>query len=156
MEVLLAVGSNVAAEDNVPLALRYLEGLAPTVARSRVWRTPPHGPVEGGPFLNAVVHATWHGDLDELRHALKRIERRLGRPSGTTWKARPIDLDPVAARDAGRKGWTLLDGGLMDKPFLLRALAEVAPTLAFGNRTVADLARALPPQEAQVVRLRTS
>ena len=154
MEVLLAIGSNVAADDNVPLALRHLEGLAPTLARSRAWRTPPHGPVEGGPFLNLVVHAAWHGDLDELRHALKRIERRLGRAADTTWKARPIDIDPVAARDGTRKGWTVLDGGLADKPFLLRALAEVAPTLSFGNRTAADLARALPPEGLRVVELR--
>ena len=154
VEVLLAVGSNVAADDNVPKALRYLEGLAPTLARSSAYRTPPFGPVEGGAFLNLALHARWHADLDALQHALKRLERRLGRKPGTTWNARPIDLDVLAAREPPRKGWTLVDEGLPEKPFLLRAVAEVAPTLAFGNRTVADLAKAVPPDEAQVVELR--
>ena len=154
VEVLLALGSNVAADDNVPKALRYLEGLAPALAVSNAYRTPPFGPVEGGAFLNLAVHARWHADLDALRHALKRLERKMGRPPGTTWKARPIDIDVIAAREPPRKGWTLVDDGLPGKPFLLPAVAELAPTLAFGNRTVADLAKAVPPDEAQVVELR--
>lgn len=154
METLLALGSNIDAERNVPLALRFLEGLAPAVSRSRPWRTPPHGPVEGGAFVNLVVHARWHGDLDDLRHALKRVERRLGRETNTSWKARPIDIDITAVRDGARKGWTLIDDQVAEKPFLWRPLAEVAPTLAVGNRTAADLAKAVPPDGAVVVELR--
>lgn len=154
MEALVALGSNVAAEDNLPKAMRHVAGLGEAQARSRAWRTPPHGPVEGGAFLNAVVHIRWHGDLDELRHALKRIERAFGRAPGTTWKARPIDLDVLAVREPPRKGWTLVDDDIAGKPFLLRPLAEVAPTLNLGNRTVADMAKALPPEDAHVVELR--
>lgn len=154
MEALVALGSNMDPEENLPKALRHVCGLGEAQARSRAWRTPPHGPVEGGPFLNAVVHIRWHGDLDELRHALKRVERSFGRAPGTTWKARAIDLDVVAVREPPRKGWTLVDGDLADTPFLLRPLAEVAPTLSLGNRCVADLAKAVGPDDAQAVELR--
>lgn len=153
MEALLAVGSNVEPDANVPLALRYLEGLAPAVATSHPWRTPPHGPVEGGPFVNLAVHVRWHGDLDELRHALKRVERRMGRQANTSWKARPLDVDIVAVRDKERKGWTLIDAEVDDKPFLWRPLAEVAPTLNLGNRSAADLARSLGPEDAVLAEL---
>lgn len=152
MEALVALGSNVEAERNVPRALRYLAGLGTMLACSQAWRTPPHGPVQGGPFLNLAAHVTWHADLDELRHALKRLERALGRVEGK-WLARPIDLDVVALREPPRKGWTLVDD-VLQHPFLWRPLAEVAPTLAVGNRTAADLAKGLDPAEAQVVRLR--
>lgn len=154
MEALVALGSNIRPDDNLPRALRHVCGLGEAQATSRAWRTPPHGGVEGGPFLNALAHIRWHGDLDELQHALKRIERAFGRAPGTTWKARPIDLDVVAVREPPRKGWTLVDGDLAAKPFLLRPLAEVAPTLSLGNRSVADLAKALGPETAHVVELR--
>lgn len=154
MEALVALGSNIDADTHLPKAVRHVCGLGECQARSSLWRTAPHGPVEGGPFLNAVLHIRWHGDLDQLRHALQRIERAYGRRPGTTWKARALDLDVVAVREPPRKGWTLVDGDVADKPFLLRALAEVAPTLNLGNRTVADLAKAVPPDEAQVVELR--
>ena len=151
MEALVALGSNVAADDNLPKAVRHVCGLGEAQARSRAWRTPPHGPVEGGAFLNAVVHIRWHGDLDALQHALKRIERAFGRVPATTWKARPIDLDIVAVREPPRKAWTVVDDALLEKPFLLRPLAEVAPTLQVGNRSAADRARGLPPEAAVVV-----
>lgn len=156
MEALVGVGSNLAPEHNVPKALRHLGGLGHVLAASRAWRTPPHGPVEGGPFLNAAVHLAWHGDLDELRHALKRLERAFGRGPGTSLKARPLDLDVLAVREKGRKGWTLIAADLADQPYVLRPLAEVAPTLSLGNRTVADLAKAVPPEDAQVVPLPVS
>lgn len=154
MEALVALGSNIDPDQHLPKAMRNVCGLGDPLARSQAWRTAPHGPVEGGHFLNAVVHMRWHSDLDNLRHALKRIERAYGREPGTTWKARAIDLDIVAVREGARKGWTVLDDALAEKPFLLRPLAEVAPTLNLGNRTVADLAKAVAPEAAHVFELR--
>lgn len=150
MEALVAFGSNVDAAHNLPKGLRHVAGLTEVLAQSSSWRTAPHGPVEGGEFLNAVQHVKWHSDLATLQAALKRLEKGLGRQPDTSWKARPIDLDVVAVREH-RKAWVLLDDGLADKPFLLRPLAEVAPNLHVGKVTVADLARRLEPDAAQLV-----
>lgn len=154
MEALVALGSNIDAAQNLPKALRHIAGLTEPQATSSSWRTAPHGPVEGGEFLNAVQHVKWHGDLPALQAALKRIEAALGRRPDTSWKARPIDLDIVAVREH-RKAWVLLDESLAEKPFLLRPLAEVAPNLHVGKVTVAELARRLEPDAAQLVHLRT-
>jgi len=78
----------------------------------------------------------------------------MGREPDSTWKARPIDLDVVAVREH-RKAWVLLDEQLAEKPFLLRPLAEVAPNLHVGKVTVAELARRLEPDAAQLVHPRT-
>ena len=150
MEALVAFGSNIDAAHNLPKAMRHVAGLADTQTTSSSWRTAPHGPVEGGEFLNAVQHIKWHGDLAALQAALKRIESRMGRQPDTSWKARPIDLDVLAVREH-RKAWVVLDEGLAEKPFLLRPLAEVAPNLRVGKVTVAELARGLEPDGAQLV-----
>lgn len=150
MEALIALGSNIDAARNLPKALRHVAGLAEPLGQSSSWRTPPHGPVEGGEFLNAVQHIRWHGDLAALQAALKRIESGLGRRPDTSWKARPIDLDVIAVREH-RKAWVLLDDGLAEKPFLLRPLAEVAPNLHVGKVTLAQLAKALDPSTAQAI-----
>lgn len=150
MEALVAFGSNIDAGTNLPKAMRHVAGLADPHATSSAWRTAPHGPVEGGEFLNAVQHVKWHADLGALTAALKRIEARMGRPPDSSWQARTIDLDVVAVREH-RKAWVLLDDRLADKPFLLRPLAEVAPTLHVGKVTVAALARRLGPDGAQFV-----
>jgi 2-amino-4-hydroxy-6-hydroxymethyldihydropteridine diphosphokinase len=154
MEALIALGSNIDAAHNLPKAMRHVAGLAEPLAQSSSWRTAPHGPVEGGEFLNAVQHVKWHGDLPALQAALKRIEAGMGRQPDTTWKARPIDLDVVAVREH-RKAWVLLDEGLAEKPFLLRPLAEVAPNLRVGKVPVEELARRLGPDGAQLVHPRT-
>ena len=150
MEALIALGSNIDATYNLPKAMRHVAGLTDPLSQSSSWRTAPHGPVEGGEFLNAAQHVKWHADLGALQAALKRIETSMGRQPDTTWKARPIDLDVVAVREH-RKAWVLLDEHLADKIFLLRPLAEVAPNLHVGKVTVGELARRLEPDAAQLV-----
>ena len=150
MEALIAFGSNIDPAANLPKAMRHVAGLTDAQAASSSWRTAPHGPVEGGEFLNAVQHVKWHSDLGALQAALKFIEASMGRAPHSPWKARPIDLDIVAVREH-RKAWVLLDAHLADKPFLLRPLAEVAPNLHVGKVTVAELARGLEPDAAQLV-----
>ena len=66
MEALIALGSNIDADLNLPKAMRHVAGLTEELGRSRPWRTLPHGPVEGGAFLNAVQHVKWQGDLARM------------------------------------------------------------------------------------------
>lgn len=73
-----------------------IAAVAPVVATSSVYETPPVGPPQPN-FLNAAVCVEWAGDLHALLDALLRIERELGRVRRERWGPRTIDLDILFA-----------------------------------------------------------
>ena len=60
---------------------------------SPLYRTEPVGPQEQAWFINAVAEIRSDLSPRELFTALKEIERRMGRITGTKWGPRVIDLD---------------------------------------------------------------
>jgi 2-amino-4-hydroxy-6-hydroxymethyldihydropteridine diphosphokinase len=151
------LGDRVGAVRGALVALRE-HGL---VARSMLYETPPWGPVEQPPFLNAI--AVVRGDRDAagwltLAHEL---EQAAGRTREVRFGPRTLDVDVITV--TGDDGTPVLS----DDPELtlphprahLRAFVLV-PWLALdpraelpGHGRVADLVRALPAEDvAGVVR----
>ncbi len=93
----VAFGSNIAPEVNIPAALERLGRRHRIIARSPTVTTPPIGPISQQPdFHNGAVLV----ETDRAREAfvleLKSIEVALGRePGGDRWGPRTMDLDVV-------------------------------------------------------------
>jgi 2-amino-4-hydroxy-6-hydroxymethyldihydropteridine diphosphokinase len=155
----LSLGANLgdrAGTLRAALAALAEQGL---VARSTLYETPPWGPVEQPPYLNAV--AVVRGDRDAagwlaLAH---QLEQAAGRTREVRWGARTLDVDVVTV--TGEDGTPVVT----DDPELtlphprahLRAFVLV-PWLALdpaatlpGRGRVADLVAALSPDEVAAV-----
>ena len=107
------------------------------VARSRIYRSPPHPGAGLMPdFYNAVVLAQTKFSVGGLLRLFKRIERRAGRRVRGRWAARTLDIDIL---DYGGRilNWPVINraGGALVLPhplmhrrgFVLVPLDEVAP-----------------------------
>jgi 2-amino-4-hydroxy-6-hydroxymethyldihydropteridine diphosphokinase len=132
------------------------EGL---VARSTLYETPPWGPVEQPPYLNAV--AVVRGDRDAagwlaLAHEL---EQAAGRTRGERWGPRTLDVDVVTVTgDDGAPvlsddpDLTLPHPRAHERAFVLVPWLTLDPTAELpGHGRVADLLAALPPADVSAV-----
>lgn len=129
----IAFGSNLgdraAAIEAARRRLAEVSGLR-SLARSALYEGPPIGPVEQGPFLNAVDLFEVDLDPHACLAALLAIEESLGRVRVERWGPRAIDLDllfhgPAVVDDASL---TLPHPELAARSFVLVPLVEVAPT----------------------------
>ena len=156
----LSLGSNLGDRaGTLRTALRALttEGL---VARSVLYETPPWGPVEQPPFLNAV--AVVRGDRDAagwlaLAHEL---EDAAGRTREVRWGARTLDVDvvtvtaddgtPVVSADPDL---TLPHPRAHERAFVLVPWLALDPAAELpGHGPAGDLLAALPPGDVEAVR----
>jgi 2-amino-4-hydroxy-6-hydroxymethyldihydropteridine diphosphokinase len=132
------------------------EGL---VARSTLYETPPWGPVEQPPYLNAI--AVVRGDRDAagwlaLAHEL---EQAAGRTRGERWGPRTLDVDVVTVTgDDGAPvlsddpDLTLPHPRAHERAFVLVPWLTLDPTAELpGHGRVADLLAALPPADVSAV-----
>ncbi len=93
--VIVAFGSNINAEKNIPRAKEILAGAHTLIAESRFLWTDPIGPEDQPAFLNGVCRYETVLDFEAFRKFIKDLEHTMGRqrdpenPSGP----RPIDLD---------------------------------------------------------------
>jgi len=129
------------------------------VARSTLYETPPWGPVEQPPFLNAI--AVVRGDRDAagwltLAHEL---EEAAGRTREVRWGARTLDVDvvtvtgddgtPVVSDDPTL---TLPHPRAAERAFVLVPWLALDPTASLpGHGRVADLVAALPAEDVAAV-----
>jgi 2-amino-4-hydroxy-6-hydroxymethyldihydropteridine diphosphokinase len=128
-------------------AFTQLAGLPQTrlVARSSLWHTPPVGPVEQPPFVNAVAGLITQLSPRELLDALLAEERVQGRQRELRWGPRTLDLDLLVygAGQVDEPGLTVPHPEMSRRAFVLYPLVEVAPTLLVpGQGRVAALAAA--------------
>ena len=156
----LSLGGNLGDRaGTLRTALRALttEGL---VARSVLYETPPWGPVEQPPFLNAV--AVVRGDRDAagwlaLAHEL---EDAAGRTREVRWGARTLDVDlvtvtaddgtPVVSTDPEL---TLPHPRAHERAFVLVPWLALDPAAELpGHGRARDLLAALPPGDVDAVR----
>ena len=129
------------------------------VARSTLYETPPWGPVEQPPYLNAV--AVVRGDRDAagwlaLAHEL---EQAAGRTREVRWGARTLDVDVVTV--TGDDGapvlctdpeLTLPHPRAHERAFVLVPWLALDPAATLpGHGRVADLVAALPADEVAAV-----
>ncbi len=113
-------------------------------ARSSVWRTPPWGKTDQPDFLNmcALLDTTLapHALLD----VCLALETGAGRVRFERWGPRVLDIDLLAYGDLAVSDERLVipHPRMFERAFVLAPLAEIAPALRIGGRTVWDLAHA--------------
>src|SRR5262245_18520826 len=92
----IGIGSNLGDSiARVGAAFDAIAGLQDTrlIARSRLYRTRPFGPVQQGDFVNAVAGVLTRLPARALLDALRAIESRAGRVRAERWGPRTLDLD---------------------------------------------------------------
>jgi 2-amino-4-hydroxy-6-hydroxymethyldihydropteridine diphosphokinase len=155
----LSLGGNLGDRvGNLRRALVALTGHG-LVARSTLYETPPWGPVEQPPYLNAI--AVVRGDRDAagwlaLAHEL---EQAAGRTRGVRFGPRTLDVDviTVSADDgtpvlSGDPGLTLPHPRAAERAFVLVPWLSLDPSAVLpGHGRVADLVAALPPEDVAAV-----
>ena len=164
-QAFVGLGSNL--DDRLAVlraAVRELDGIARTrvVAMSGIYEARalvPDGGAAQPSYLNAAAQLATALDAFELLAELLAIERRHGRIRGERWAARTLDLDLLAYVPHGATKSLVIDvPGLAlphpragDRDFVLAPLAELAPQLVLGGRSVADGLAALPDAARTVV-----
>jgi len=148
--VFLGLGSNLGErEEHVREALRCIAGLPGTrvVRASRLIETEPWGVTDQPPFINAVAEIRTSLEPGELLAAVKQIERELGRTDTYRWGPRLIDVDLLLY---GRR--VVEDGRLrlphphiLERPFVVEPLAEIAPEVVEELRSAAVSLRSAGP-----------
>jgi 2-amino-4-hydroxy-6-hydroxymethyldihydropteridine diphosphokinase len=129
------------------------------VARSPLYETPPWGPVEQPPYLNAVAVVSGPRDAAGWLARAHELEQAAGRTREVRWGARTLDVDVVAV--TGDDGapvvsddpvLTLPHPRAHERAFVLVPWATLEPDAVLpGSGRVADLVAALPPEEVAAV-----
>ena len=105
--------------------------------RSRIYRSPPWGPVSDQPdFANAVAEVDTGLLPHELLMALQALESDHGRVRRERWGPRTLDLDLLLYDDLSMMtdDLTLPHPRLHERAFVLVPLAELAPGLEVPGR----------------------
>ena len=141
--IFLGLGSNVRPRHHLPLGLRDLEALFGAMTLSRVYEGEAIG-FAGAPFWNLVLATETAMAVGELQAALREIEYRHGRPANATrFSDRTLDIDILTYGDRVGvvDGVTLPRGEILERAFVLRPLAELAPSARHpgSGETYADL-----------------
>lgn len=146
----VGVGSNLGdSRARVLAAFDALGALARTrlIARSRLYRTRPFGPVQQGDFINAVAGLLTQLSAAEMLEGIRGIEKAAGRERAERWGPRTLDLDLLVfgAERIATTELTVPHPGLAERGFVLAPLHDIAPTLSVpGVGRVEVLLRALP------------
>ncbi|HLH90400.1 MAG TPA: 2-amino-4-hydroxy-6-hydroxymethyldihydropteridine diphosphokinase [Xanthobacteraceae bacterium] len=145
VEAFVAFGGNVGeARATLDRAVaRFCDGrVVRLIARSSDYRTPPWGVTDQAPFINlCVLVATELVPHDLLARALD-VERAFGRDRAQEqrWGPRPVDIDLIAYDDLALDDpdLTLPHPRLLERPFVLVPLAEIAPDRRIKGVRIAD------------------
>jgi 2-amino-4-hydroxy-6-hydroxymethyldihydropteridine diphosphokinase len=159
--VLIAIGSNIGRERNLPQALARL-GQHPHIVLRVVSPTYESLPVGGSsgqpPFFNAAALIETNLEPSELKEALLAIECNLGRVrTADKYAPRPIDLD-IALYDrdvldiGGRR---IPDPDLARFPHVALPVADVAPDWIHPElgETLAEIANNLHFSDKEIRKL---
>ena len=148
----LSLGANLgdrAAALRAALTALQDDGL---VARSTLYETPPWGPVEQPPYLNAIAIVRGPRDARGWLARAHELEQAAGRTREVRWGARTLDVDvvtvteddgtPVVSEDPEL---TLPHPRAHERAFVLVPWAALEPGAVLpGRGRVADLMTALP------------
>jgi 2-amino-4-hydroxy-6-hydroxymethyldihydropteridine diphosphokinase len=146
----IGIGSNMdVPERQVRHAFEALASLPESllVARSRLFRTRPFGPVPQAKFINAVAGLLTRLLPGRLLSELRAIESAQGRRRAERWGPRTLDLDVLVFGDQriSTAELTVPHPGIAERGFVLAPLADIAPSLFVpGAGRVSELLRRLP------------
>ena len=127
----IALGSNIAPEENLTAAVGLLRERMTLTGASPVFRTPPWGVTDQPDFLNAVVAANTALAPTELLDALQAIEQARHRERTLRNGPRTLDLDLLLYGNlvlAGER-LTVPHPRLHQRGFVLVPLCALAPEL---------------------------
>lgn len=141
--VYLSLGGNLGdPARSMAAALRLLDGDDATsvVAVSSLYRTPPWGKLDQPDFLNAAATITTGLTPRELLDLCLDAERRLKRVREERWGPRLIDIDILVFGDRiiHETGLEVPHPRMLERAFVLAPLAEIAPELAIGGKSVSE------------------
>ncbi|MBW8766346.1 MAG: 2-amino-4-hydroxy-6-hydroxymethyldihydropteridine diphosphokinase [Geodermatophilales bacterium] len=155
----LSLGANLgdrAAALRTALTALKDDGL---VARSTLYETPPWGPVEQSPYLNAVAVVRGRRDARGWLSLAHELEQAAGRTREVRWGPRSLDVDvvtvtsddgtPVVSDDPQL---TLPHPRAHERAFVLVPWLSLDPAAVLpGHGRVADLVDAMPADEVAAV-----
>jgi 2-amino-4-hydroxy-6-hydroxymethyldihydropteridine diphosphokinase len=109
-------------------------------AWSSVYRTPPWGKLDQPDFLNMAATVDTTLPARALLALCLEVERGLGRERRERWGPRRIDIDILVYGEAtiDEPNLKVPHPRLTDRAFALAPLAEIAPRLMAGGRTVGE------------------
>src|SRR4051794_4108258 len=155
----LSLGANLG--DRAGTLRAALSGLQDDglVARSVLYETPPWGPVEQPPYLNAVAVARGPRDAAGWLALAHELEQAAGRTRDVRWGPRTLDVDvvtvtgddgaPVVSDDPEL---TLPHPRAHERAFVLVPWLSLEPTAELpGHGKIADLLAKLPPEDVAAV-----
>lgn len=156
----LSLGANLgdrAAALRAALAALADDGL---VARSMLYETPPWGPVEQPPYLNAIAIVRGPRDAAGWLARAHELEQAAGRTREVRWGPRTLDVDVVTVTGADGEPVICDDPALtLPHPRAAERAFVLVPWLALdpgavlpGHGPVADLVAALPSDDVAAVR----
>ena len=129
------------------------------VARSTLYETPPWGPVEQPPYLNAIAVVRGPRDAAGWLHRAHELEQAAGRTRGVRFGPRTLDVDVVTV--TGDDGVPVLSDDpeltlphprAHERAFVLVPWLTLEPTAVLpGRGRVADLVAALPADDVAAV-----
>jgi 2-amino-4-hydroxy-6-hydroxymethyldihydropteridine diphosphokinase len=155
----LSLGANLGNRAGTLRAAVEALGAEGLVARSTLYETPPWGPVEQPPYLNAIAVVRGPRDAAGWLALAHELERAAGRTREVRWGARTLDVDvvtvteddgtPVLSDDAAL---TLPHPRAHERAFVLVPWLALDPGAEIpGRGRVADLVAALPPHDVAAV-----
>ena len=119
-EVIIGIGSNINADENIAKMLEILNQEVAILAVSSMIKTKPIGIENQADFTNGAVKVSTGLDEPSLKKLLKQIEDRMGRNrTGPKFGPRCIDLDIVV--------WNgdIVDDDYYTRDFLQQNVAEL-------------------------------
>jgi len=158
----LAMGSNLGdRQKTIDFACAAMAGWQGTqlLRTSTVYETMPvGGPVDQGPYLNAVAEIdTMLDPRDLIAHALAlEVEAgRQPRDRRLRWAARELDIDLLLYDEVimDEPGLTIPHPRLHERWFVLKPMTDLAPLLIHPllKRSMIDLLLNLPPQPPHTI-----
>jgi 2-amino-4-hydroxy-6-hydroxymethyldihydropteridine diphosphokinase len=155
----LSLGANLgdrAATLRAALTALTDDGL---IARSTLYETPPWGPVEQPPYLNAIAIVRGPRDARGWLARAHELEQAAGRTREVRWGARTLDVDVVTVTEddgtpvlSDDPELTLPHPRAHERAFVLVPWAALEPGAVLpGRGRVADLMAALPTDDLLAV-----
>lgn len=142
-KVYLSLGGNLGdPAASMATALRLLDAGDNTrvIAVSSLYRTPPWGKLDQPDFLNAAAEISTTLVPRALLDLCLEAERKLKRVREERWGPRLIDIDILVFGDRiiHETGLEVPHPRMLERAFVLAPLAEIAPELAVGGRSVSE------------------
>lgn len=123
---------------------------------SRVFRTPPWGPVEQDWFLNACAAVETGLSAPDLLSLVLSTERAFGRVRTTRWGPRTLDIDILLYGDApvSLENLTIPHPRMIERAFVMVPLADIAPDVVLDGRSVREHAGTFADEGLEVTDIR--